>query len=142
MAESHSSTSFLGSLRCPRDHNPLERTGLYLKCKQEHEYPIVDGIPVLLLHDRQQTIQIAEASLAAASESRGVSHRKTRYLPQLWGSVKPKKKEFWRRLVSHRPGSTGRQVHDRCHEWDSLQASDRTRHSVSDPGIAIASGPR
>jgi SAM-dependent methyltransferase/uncharacterized protein YbaR (Trm112 family) len=67
MADSDSSTSFFGSLVCPRDHGPLEATGSYLKCKDEHEYPIVDGVPVLLLHDKQQTIEIAEASLAAAA---------------------------------------------------------------------------
>ena len=66
MVELRSSTNVLGNLVCPRDHCPLEPTDSYLKCKNEHEYPVVDGIPVLLLRDEQQTIEIAEASLAAA----------------------------------------------------------------------------
>jgi SAM-dependent methyltransferase len=39
-----------------------------LTCEHGHEYPVVDGIPVLLLDDKQQTIEIAQASLAAASQ--------------------------------------------------------------------------
>jgi SAM-dependent methyltransferase/uncharacterized protein YbaR (Trm112 family) len=67
MAELHSSTSFFESLVCPRDHSSLQRAGSFLVCKHEHGYPIVDGIPVLLLDDKQQTIEVAEASWAAAS---------------------------------------------------------------------------
>lgn len=68
MDELESSKRFFGSLVCPRDHRPLESMVSQLMCEHGHEYPVVDGIPVLLLDDKQQTIDIAEASLAAASE--------------------------------------------------------------------------
>lgn len=61
-----SGKTFFASLVCPRDRRPLEPRGSYLMCEQGHEYPVVDDIPVLLLDDKPQTIDIAEASLAAA----------------------------------------------------------------------------
>jgi len=74
MDELQTHREFFESLVCPRDRSSLEPTGSYLMCEHGHKYPIVDGIPVLLLGDKQQTIEIAEASLAAASQfAEGVS---------------------------------------------------------------------
>ncbi|HEX8907387.1 MAG TPA: methyltransferase domain-containing protein [Longimicrobiaceae bacterium] len=53
-------------LVCPRDHLPLHRAGGGLACRQGHAYPVVDGIPVLLLRDAEQTHGYALESLAAA----------------------------------------------------------------------------
>ena len=38
-------------LVCPRDHQKLQRKGSYLVCPHEHAYPVVDGIPIMLLND-------------------------------------------------------------------------------------------
>jgi len=65
--------SWLASrLACPRDHSPLRRRGRdLLECDYQHSYPIIDGVPVLLRDDIQQTIGIAERSLAAARNAAG-----------------------------------------------------------------------
>jgi ubiquinone/menaquinone biosynthesis C-methylase UbiE/uncharacterized protein YbaR (Trm112 family) len=74
MAELQTPGEFFKSLACPRDRSSLEPTGSYLMCEGGHKYPVVDGIPVLLLDDKLQTIDTAETSLAAASQfAEGVS---------------------------------------------------------------------
>lgn len=40
---------------CPRDRAPLERNGGSLECDSGHAYPVVDGIPVLLVDDDEPT---------------------------------------------------------------------------------------
>ena len=55
---------YLSHLACPRDHQDLREAGGRLVCATGHEYPVVDGVPVMLLDDVAQTIPIAEASLA------------------------------------------------------------------------------
>src|SRR2546428_1318420 len=57
---------YLSHLVCPRDHQDLQEAGGRLVCASGHEYPVVDGVPVMLLDDVAQTIPIAEASLARA----------------------------------------------------------------------------
>jgi ubiquinone/menaquinone biosynthesis C-methylase UbiE/uncharacterized protein YbaR (Trm112 family) len=54
-------------LVCPRDRLPLTTNESLLLCPVGHRYPIVHGIPVLLLDDCEQTIWIASESLAVAS---------------------------------------------------------------------------
>ena len=57
----------LSSLACPRDRTSLHReSARALVCDRGHEYPIVGGVPVLLLEEREQTIALAQESLAAA----------------------------------------------------------------------------
>lgn len=59
-------------LVCPREHSALHRRGGdLLECEHQHSYPIVEGVPVLLRDDIQQTIGVAERSLAAARNNRG-----------------------------------------------------------------------
>jgi SAM-dependent methyltransferase/uncharacterized protein YbaR (Trm112 family) len=41
------------NLVCPRDYSALETEGPRLICSDGHEYPIIDGIPVLLLDERE-----------------------------------------------------------------------------------------
>ena len=60
------SVRLLRELVCPRDKLPLDCRGGGLVCPKGHEYPVVDGVPVLLLDDCVQTIGIAKASLDAA----------------------------------------------------------------------------
>jgi uncharacterized protein YbaR (Trm112 family) len=61
----------LNLLECPRDHSELRVENGYLFCEQGHRYPIVSGVPVLLLAEREQTIGIATASLMAAESGVG-----------------------------------------------------------------------
>jgi SAM-dependent methyltransferase/uncharacterized protein YbaR (Trm112 family) len=66
----------LNLLACPRDKEPLMFADGRLKCGNGHEYPIVDGIPVLLLDDVQQTGWWSEMSLqkARASDNGDTAH--------------------------------------------------------------------
>jgi SAM-dependent methyltransferase/uncharacterized protein YbaR (Trm112 family) len=61
----------LAILECPRDHDELSLDGDCLCCASGHRYPIVDGIPVFLLAEKEQTIGIASASLKAAESGTG-----------------------------------------------------------------------
>jgi SAM-dependent methyltransferase len=45
--------------------------GGHLLCAHDHRYPIADGVPVLLLAEKEQTIGIASASLKAAEATIG-----------------------------------------------------------------------
>ena len=53
-------------LGCPRDKSGLEFDGSRCSCEFGHSYPVVAGIPVLLVEDVPQTIGIAKASIRAA----------------------------------------------------------------------------
>jgi SAM-dependent methyltransferase/uncharacterized protein YbaR (Trm112 family) len=48
-------SALLQLLVCPRDHQALEEKEQHLLCPSGHRYPIVDGIPILLLSEAQQT---------------------------------------------------------------------------------------
>jgi SAM-dependent methyltransferase/uncharacterized protein YbaR (Trm112 family) len=61
----------LSLLECPRDHSPLRAEPGHLCCAQGHNYPVVNGVPVFLLAERQQTIRAAVASLRAAEDNSG-----------------------------------------------------------------------
>jgi uncharacterized protein YbaR (Trm112 family) len=62
----------LSILECPRDHSELRVEDRdHLRCVQGHKYPILDGTPVFLLAEKQQTIGIASASLKAAESGMG-----------------------------------------------------------------------
>jgi ubiquinone/menaquinone biosynthesis C-methylase UbiE/uncharacterized protein YbaR (Trm112 family) len=64
-------SSLLEILCCPRDGSDLRIEGRALCCAQGHAYPVVKGIPVFLLSEKQQTIGIAQASLVAAQSLEG-----------------------------------------------------------------------
>ena len=59
----------LDMLVCPRDRRRLEVHRGMLRCAGNHRYPIVDGIPVMLLDEVLQTIGIANTTLMATSGS-------------------------------------------------------------------------
>ena len=59
----------LAVLCCPVDRSDLVDAGESLVCRDGHAYPIVEGVPILLLADKEQTIGIARASLAASHAS-------------------------------------------------------------------------
>jgi SAM-dependent methyltransferase len=52
----------------PRDKNDLRRDHDRLVCQHLHDYPIVDGIPIMLIDDVPQTLpDLTQRSLAAAA---------------------------------------------------------------------------
>ena len=57
----------LAHLVCPRDHRPLRADGRALVCDQHHRYPVVDGVPVMLVGESPHTIDIAARSLETAA---------------------------------------------------------------------------
>jgi ubiquinone/menaquinone biosynthesis C-methylase UbiE/uncharacterized protein YbaR (Trm112 family) len=58
-------------MACPRDGKPLEHRLNRLVCLAGHEYPVIDGIPIMLLDDVRQTLWVAQASLDRTKESKG-----------------------------------------------------------------------
>jgi SAM-dependent methyltransferase/uncharacterized protein YbaR (Trm112 family) len=64
---------YLANLVCPRDGTHLSLQEEQLICQQGHEYPVVDGIPVMLLDDVAQTMFVAENSLKLARENSDAS---------------------------------------------------------------------
>ena len=59
---------FARELVCPRDQSDLRRDGEHLVCAQLHVYPIVAGIPIMLVDDVHQTApEVTRRSLAATS---------------------------------------------------------------------------
>lgn len=57
---------FVDNLVCPIDKQPLRLDGDALVCGRNHRYPIVDGVPVMLVPDVEQTMDTATASLDRA----------------------------------------------------------------------------
>jgi SAM-dependent methyltransferase/uncharacterized protein YbaR (Trm112 family) len=76
--------SLFDILVCPRDQNSLRQEGDVLVCAKGHQYPIVEGVPILLLDDVEQTIGIARASLQlAGGEIANDSRAPEFYLPSV-----------------------------------------------------------
>ena len=65
---------YLSHLACPRDHQDLREENGCLSCASGHAYPVVDGVPIMLLDDVTQTMPIAERSIARAREAEAVRH--------------------------------------------------------------------
>ena len=58
-------------LTCPRDKFPLLEDGPELVCPKGHAYPVVDGVPILLLSEMEQTHIEGQRSLAFGDRSKG-----------------------------------------------------------------------
>ena len=54
------------NLRCPFDHLPLQYVNGALVSSAGREYPVLDGVPVMLADDVEQTMGLAHASLQRA----------------------------------------------------------------------------
>jgi SAM-dependent methyltransferase/uncharacterized protein YbaR (Trm112 family) len=61
----------LALLECPRDHSAIQLKSGHLCCAHGHKYPIVSGVPVFILAEKEQTIRIAKESLNAAENRTG-----------------------------------------------------------------------
>jgi SAM-dependent methyltransferase/uncharacterized protein YbaR (Trm112 family) len=59
-------TWYLENLVCPRDQAPLQFHENHLICAYEHRYPVVNGVPVMLIGGIEQTLHVAEQSIAQA----------------------------------------------------------------------------
>lgn len=58
----------LARLVCPRDKTHLAEIAAELHCPHGHHYPVIEGVPILLL-EGPQTLSVATASLASAAEA-------------------------------------------------------------------------
>jgi SAM-dependent methyltransferase/uncharacterized protein YbaR (Trm112 family) len=58
---------FLENLVCPVSRRRLEIDGGHLASPEGRRYPVVQGIPVMLIPDVEQTLWVASASLTAAA---------------------------------------------------------------------------
>ena len=56
-------TQLKDNLVCPRDKSRLVELGNQLCCEFNHSYPVIDGIPVLLVNEVPQTLWVGSASL-------------------------------------------------------------------------------
>lgn len=68
---------FVDNLVCPRDHSALTDDRGQLECERGHRYPVVDGVPVLLLPDALPAIDIAAASVRAEAQASDPFHLST-----------------------------------------------------------------
>jgi len=59
-------------LACPRDRQDLRRDGTHLVCAQGHRYAVIEGIPILLVSEAEQT-HIEGTRALAIAESGDVS---------------------------------------------------------------------
>lgn len=56
-------TWLVDNLACPRHLHELSISGRQLRCSSGCLFPVVDGIPVMLLNDARQTIDVARSSI-------------------------------------------------------------------------------
>jgi SAM-dependent methyltransferase/uncharacterized protein YbaR (Trm112 family) len=63
-------SELLQLLACPRDHQILEERDGHLICPSGHRYPIVEGIPILLLSETPQTHLEGTRSLQAGASAK------------------------------------------------------------------------
>jgi SAM-dependent methyltransferase/uncharacterized protein YbaR (Trm112 family) len=57
---------YLEHLVCPRDQQRLQPSCAALTCPAGHSYPVVEGVPIMLLDDATHTIEVAPRSIASA----------------------------------------------------------------------------
>jgi SAM-dependent methyltransferase/uncharacterized protein YbaR (Trm112 family) len=69
--------ALLEFLVCPRDHQILEERNQHLICPSGHRYPIVEGIPILLLSETPQTHVEGTRSLQAGASGTSMPARRS-----------------------------------------------------------------
>src|ERR1700732_1980138 len=76
---------YLENIVCPIDQSPLRFDGQKLLSNNGRYYPVVEGVPVLLVDDDKQTIGLARASIERAQgRSKTVDQRASQlYLESL-----------------------------------------------------------
>src|SRR5262249_25618902 len=69
---------YVENLVCPVDRSKLDFDGVSLVSKHGRLYPVVEGVPVLLVADETQTIGVAQASIERAKgKSEVIDRRET-----------------------------------------------------------------
>jgi SAM-dependent methyltransferase len=96
-------------LACPRDREPLDRSGESLVCTRGHRFPVVDGIPVLLSDDlpathpyRDESLRLA-ADAEVASPSRSTSASLTAIDPFVQDEIVKTNGNLYRHLLGRLP---------------------------------------
>jgi SAM-dependent methyltransferase len=87
---------YLEHLVCPLDQTKLTQCGNFLVSKTGNKYPIIQGVPIMLLDNVEQTIDLANKSLALnenyqdsyAIETLGISEQEQRELYKYIGTKK------------------------------------------------------
>jgi SAM-dependent methyltransferase/uncharacterized protein YbaR (Trm112 family) len=74
---------FTAHLVCPLDHLALTVHDDALHCSAHHRYPIVDGVPVMLVEGIEQTIDLAAASMRRARTHDGDARAPALHLESL-----------------------------------------------------------
>jgi SAM-dependent methyltransferase/uncharacterized protein YbaR (Trm112 family) len=59
----------LENLACPREHGSLSAVGSKLICPAGHQYPIIRGVPVMLLDNSEPTLWVGRASWESAQRA-------------------------------------------------------------------------
>lgn len=57
---------FLANLVCPRDKEGLTFSDSQLRCNAGHVYPVIEGVPVMLIEEAPDTLEVMSASVAKA----------------------------------------------------------------------------
>ena len=65
---------FVEHLVCPRDHTVLQQCADRLVCASGHSYPIVDGVPVMLVEEASPTHHVCGESLAMAAGEQAIRY--------------------------------------------------------------------
>src|SRR5579872_7113323 len=63
----------LRNVVCPRDYSDLHQADFGLRCELGHIYPVIQGVPVLLVSEQPQTLWVAETSIKLASAAEQTS---------------------------------------------------------------------
>jgi ubiquinone/menaquinone biosynthesis C-methylase UbiE/uncharacterized protein YbaR (Trm112 family) len=74
---------YLEHLRCPVEHTPLQLVDGALVSPGGRSYPVVDGVPVMLVEDAEQTQWVAGASLDRAKHGKVDDRAPELYLESL-----------------------------------------------------------
>jgi SAM-dependent methyltransferase/uncharacterized protein YbaR (Trm112 family) len=80
----------LANLVCPREHGSLSVLGSKLICPAGHAYPVIKGVPVMILDDVEQTVTAGSASSELAQLACQESEQKYQedyFLDTLWISA-------------------------------------------------------
>lgn len=83
---------YLDNLVCPADKSPLEYKDGMLISSSGRKYPVIDGVPVMLIDDTEQTMPLVRASLERAKNNPAYidSRAESLYLESLGISEKEK----------------------------------------------------
>ena len=88
-------------LVCPRDQGALVDDGAVLRCANGHAYPIVEGVPVMLIDDARQTFPAARASIERAATGRADARASALYLESV--EISDEEKNGIVELAARRP---------------------------------------